>query len=285
MLSPVMYEDGSDPFKDGFRDGLNAYNEIMSVTSYTHQINDNWSISVGLSMSGVGVGGAVTYSNDGFTASVGGGTQFGMNHNTGQHGMGTTLSGGAGYYSERKDLGFGLGFSTYGGIQESQSHWHANIRFKDDFSIQISNDAFLNDKWGGGDKFRTGGMQFSYKNLSVGAGLYTTAPPIEQRNQAIGDDEDWSGSMHGKNIRPWANKYNKNAHTYSSGSRRYAGLYFGYQSGMSVSRIGIDAPWVQDAFQNGIHKYLTGSPFFNTTYGPNTRLFTNDLLYNPWSLY
>ena len=76
------------------------------------------------------------------------------------------------------------------------------------------------------------------------------------------------------------NKYN----TYSSGSRIWAGLYLGYRNGNTVSRIGDDAPWVQDVFQNGIH-WLIGNPFFNTNYGPSTRLFTQGGFYFPYSLY
>lgn len=77
---------------------------------------------------------------------------------------------------------------------------------------------------------------------------------------------------------------NKNHGTYSSGSRVYAGLYFGYSDGLSVSRVGVDGAFVQDFFQNRIHRII-GSPYFNTNYGPSTRLFQQTYSYHAYSLY
>ncbi|MBU1010334.1 MAG: hypothetical protein KKD74_09380, partial [Bacteroidetes bacterium] len=47
----------------------------------------------------------------------------------------------------------------------------------------------------------------------------------------------------------------------------YAGMYLGYRNGNRVSRFGIDAAWVQDLFQNGIHRWIVPTPYYNTNYG------------------
>ena len=77
---------------------------------------------------------------------------------------------------------------------------------------------------------------------------------------------------------------NKNG-TYSSGSRVYAGLYFGKRNGVFEQRWGIDGAFVQDFFQNGIHRHIVKGPYFNTNFGPPTRSFYQLRTNTPWSLY
>lgn len=76
------------------------------------------------------------------------------------------------------------------------------------------------------------------------------------------------------------------AGTYSSGERVYAGLYLGYANGMVTSRTGISAPWVQDFFQNGVHRFITrSSPYFDSRRGTPTGLYSPTQYSNPWTLY
>jgi len=78
-----------------------------------------------------------------------------------------------------------------------------------------------------------------------------------------------------------------------AGSRVYAGLYFGINSGMTVSRIGVDASWVQDFFQNSIHKSWWanlipgwhGSPYIITDYNTPSKLYLYYRTYNPFGLF
>ena len=59
----------------------------------------------------------------------------------------------------------------------------------------------------------------------------------------------------------------------------------GVNSGMTISRIGVDTSWVQDFFQNGIHKNISGSPYFDTRNGPPTNWYLRYGIYSTFSLY
>jgi hypothetical protein len=49
--------------------------------------------------------------------------------------------------------------------------------------------------------------------------------------------------------------------------------HLGYRIGNKISRFGIDAAWVQDLFQNGIHRWILPTPYFNTNRVPKCTLF------------
>ena len=161
-----------------------------------------------------------------------------------------------------------MGLTAFGG-KDAQKNWFIGYS-KGDFSFRMTNDASV-----GGDKFRTAAAEIGIGETSFGFNLYTTAPPDGEHSEGIGLSTANFKSMWGPNSHG----------TYSSGSRVYAGLYFGYQSNNTVSRIGVDAPWVQDFFQNGIHRHFTHGPYFNTNNGPSTRLFLQTLNYFPYTLY
>ncbi|MBS4057083.1 MAG: hypothetical protein KGZ82_07190 [Bacteroidales bacterium] len=59
----------------------------------------------------------------------------------------------------------------------------------------------------------------------------------------------------------------------------------GYRNGNRVSRFGIDAAWVQDLFQNGIHRWVVPTPYYNTNYGSPSAPFLQGGYVNPFSLY
>ena len=67
-----------------------------------------------------------------------------------------------------------------------------------------------------------------------------------------------------------------------------APLYFGFQSGNQVSRIGYSHKYVQDFIQNGWHKHafkLARAPYF-LNYHPSTNgAYFYSGYYNPYSLY
>ena len=89
---------------------------------------------------------------------------------------------------------------------------------------------------------------------SYGFNLFTTEPPLEEyqrKPKQLGGDSEFKSPIHGKNP----------LRTYSTGSRVYAGMYLGYRNGNRVSRFGIDAAWVQDLFQNGIHRWVVHTLF------------------------
>lgn len=128
----------------------------------------------------------------------------------------------------------------------------------------------INEDWQlSGDKYRTFGMEAGIGDFSLGATIYTTK----------GEDPDkdyWqNGSMWGKNSKG----------TYTVGKRIYSSVYIGYRDGNSVYRLGIDAPRVQDFFQNGFHRIGSNSPYFRTDYETSAKPYIYHGSYDPYSLY
>jgi hypothetical protein len=179
---------------------------------------------------------------------------------------------GGGTYFDRTNNQFFSGGLTYFGGDFSQYNWYGGYQ-KGDFSFSMTNDA-----WTGSDKFRTAAAEIGIGDFSYGFNLFTTAPPISEytsKPQQLGADKKYRSPIWGKNP----------LYTYSSGSRVYAGMYVGYRNGNNISRMGVDAPWVQDFFQNGIHRHVVPTPYFNTNYGPPTRLFGQSGYRFAYSLY
>jgi RHS repeat-associated protein len=258
---------------------MNSINNALQVPVYQ---NDKTKITVGLNPFNLGVSASATHKEGDFTFS--GSAGFGLggpflvsnaNYSDGTYSAGLNLSmvEGPGGLESRIGLGggyggFSTGFTRFGG-HNSQWNWFVQYR-KGDFHISMTNDAPLSDK------FRTAAGEIGVGPVSYGFNLYTTTPPESEykAKPSMGTDKNYSSPLHGRH------KYN----AYSSGSRVYAGMYLGYRNGNTISRIGVDAPWVQDAFQNGIHR-LIGFPYFNTNNGPPTRLFQQTLQHQPYTLY
>jgi hypothetical protein len=99
-----------------------------------------------------------------------------------------------------------------------------------------------------------------YKNFILGTNVYTNKPSGETDNSF------------------------RNHKTYKDGEVISSPLYVGYKNGGVMTRIGIDAPFVQDATQNLWHK-LIGSPYFRTPYEKKVMPYYYTGYYNPFSLY
>ena len=158
-----------------------------------------------------------------------------------------------------------------GGGKYSQNTWLVGYR-KGDFSFSMTNDAFRGSDW-----YRTAAAEIGVGEVSFGFNLFTTEPPMDEykmRPKQIGGNLEYESPLWGKNP----------LNTYSTGSRVYAGMYLGYRNGNTVSRVGADAPWVQDFFQNGWHR-LIGTPYFNPNLGPSSAPFSQGGYINPFSLY
>ncbi|MDD2962416.1 MAG: polymorphic toxin type 23 domain-containing protein [Bacteroidales bacterium] len=276
-----------------------AFNKSMTVTngmSSCARVSFG-SFSFGLDPFNIGL--SVGYNNGGFSASAGFGLggfyanasssvavgDFSFNLGAGySSGFGNLIdraatkvsgfnySGGISYYDRANDQYFSFGGTIFSG-SHPQNNWAVGYQ-KGDFSFRMTNDAFV-----GGDKARTAAAEIGLGNHTVGFNLFTTAPPVAERQSDYfkGGNETWESPIWGKN--------KKERYTYSSGSRLWAGLYLGYRNGNTNSRTGIDAPWVQDLFQNGLHKHIVHSPYFNSELGPDSRLFFQGGYINPFSLY
>ena len=147
-----------------------------------------------------------------------------------------------------------------------------------DFSLRMTSDA-----WMGSDWYRTAAFEVGVGLYSMGINMFTTKPPQGEFDRLQGGNETYR-SMWDSFLRKQPTVHDRG--TYSSGSRVWAGLYFGYSDGFTVNRTGISAPWVQDFFQNGVHHFITTkSPYFNTGLGSPTTPFWQVLGSNPWTLY
>lgn len=245
--------------------------------SFNTSVGD-WNFSVSPAMAfgtggeAFGVGAGVGY-NDGkkWSFSVNGVGRYGGNYSYG----------GGFSYSNNGKQNYSLGFTHFGG-SDAQNNWFTGYS-SGDYSFKMTNDAFV-----GGDKYRTAAAEFGYKNYSFGFNLYTTAPPDDEYNSnypnrtggnTTYESPIWKAS--GTNKKNNGNPF----YTYSSGSRVFAGIYFGIKRGNSVQRIGYDGAFVQDFFQNGTHRHIVKGPYFNTNLGSGPNLFLQNFTNNPWTLY
>ncbi len=245
--------------------GLDVYSIGVSVNASYNQGDWQAAASVGVGIQrDISAGVNVGYRSGNWMFGVSGGYSYNSKGNEWQYGFGATYN--------QNNSSYTLGFTHYGG-EDAQTNWNASYR-NGDFSFSMTNDAFLPSSWGGGDKYRTAAAEIGYGELSVGMNLYTTPPPSAEQQKMRGENTEFK-SMWGANKRM----------TYSTGERVYAGLYFRINAGMTVSRIGVDAAWVQDFFQNGIHKYISGSPYFDTRNGPPTNWYLRYGIYSSFSLY
>lgn len=245
--------------------GINPFS--LSVSHDAVFKEGDWTISMsgGIgAFNGVFISLGIGYSDRNFAFNVSGSAS---SYSATGNGGGLRLGGGVTLFDRANNQSFSAGLTAFGG-SDAQNNWYIGYS-KGDFSFRMTNDAGV-----GGDKYRTAAAEIGIGETSFGFNLYTTQPPTLEHKRGFGLGENFKSMWGG----------NKNG-TYSTGSRVYAGLYFGYQSNNTISRIGIDAPWVQDFFQNGIHKHLTNGPYFNINYGPSTRLFLQTSNYFPYSLY
>ena len=130
---------------------------------------------------------------------------------------------------------------------------------------------------GTGDKWRTGAFEVSVGKFSVGFTIYTNEQ--KETDPVV----NTPSPIHGANNRPRT----KSLGTWENGLVYDAPIWFGYNTGMGVSRIGYSHKYVQDFFQNGIHKWI---PFGHQNYylkyveGINHGYGYNGF-YNQFSLY
>ncbi len=285
-LSNLIYGK-SDPFGKAWKKTGNVISEVESAFRISIYSDKNTNISIGLSplnfgislnstvriSSNVVVNGGVAFGLGGLSRYGGIGLKSGDwegSLGVGANNQGTYYSGGIGYQS------VAVGITQYNDNDgHPQTNWNVQYR-KGDFRISMTNDAFLT-----GDEKRTAAAEVAFGPYSVGFNLWTASPPQHEYEYREKDpqkttlNQEWLSPIHGKNLN----------FTYSSGSRVYAGLYLGYNNGFMISRSGIEAPWVQDLFQNGIHRWVVKGPYFNTDFGPSSRMFLKSLIYNPWGLY
>ena len=221
-------------------------------------LGNNFSLSVSptFTLKGIGVGLNASYSDGDFTFGAG-------VSSVGLFGGGseTRIGGGVNYFDGTS--GGSLGYTHFGGI-DAQSNLLAGYRYQD-VSVKITNDYPISP----GDKYRTAAGELEYKGFSFGFNLYSNKP------DGTKIDYDYQSKMWGANKKG----------AYATGERISSALYLGYHYEGVSYRAGIDAPFVQDATQNFIHRYLSKSPYFKTDYGSPPRPYFFLRTFDPFSLY
>ena len=280
---------GSGTFKQAVAN-VNATKAGVSNSGMVHnRLGENATLSFGIDPFAMGLGvryaqrdGDATYGASLGVGALGGsyGAAFGS-WKVGDFTVGSSVGVGAdgapsasvgGTYKDA--VSFGI--TRFGG-EDAQWNWQLGYT-NGNFSIRTTNDA-----WMGSDWYRSAALEVGWEEFSLGFSLYTTQPPIQEYKALKGGDNTYRSMWDG-----FLRKEPK-AHgpgTYSSGERKYAAVYLGYSDGYTVSRLGISSAIFQDAFQNGIHRFITpNSPYFNSNLGTPTGLYWRVLPYNPWSLY
>ena len=83
----------------------------------------------------------------------------------------------------------------------------------------------------------------------------------------------------------WRHNIDRGASQWTTGSRIMSALYLGYKNGNSTYRMGIDAPFVLDLFENGFHSIGNNTPRWDAGYGTPAKLYSYFGSYDPYTLY
>ena len=250
--------------KAGARQGYNAYNQILSVTSVSVYEDDNWDVRVGLSLVGIGATGGVSYKTGDWTFGTNVGLQSGLNIETNTLDWVPHAGGGIGYYNPDLQIGATIGATAWGG-QHSQANWLVRLRY-DEWTATMTNDYRISD----GDRWRTAAAEIGYNDFAFGFNVYTT-----EHSRTY--DNKWESRLWGP--------HREGLGAYTEGSRLQSPLYFGYRQFGTIHRIGIDSPWIQDLTQNWKHRNMKQSAYFETDYYTPAKLYLHYGHYNPYALY
>lgn len=225
--------------------------------------SDKFSINVSpaFSLNGSGFNVNAVYVNEGWTYAGGYG------NGTNGYSVGGSISNGrySAYYSY-------LG----GGTNTAQSVGGLAYRNKD-FSLRFENDFFA---FNGQDRWRTGGVEFEYKDFVFGAQVYTNDP----KGEGSGID------LNGKNLNGKLNRPNRDGvqefGSWINGIVYNSPAYVGYKYGNTVIKTGVNHPRVQDAMQNTIHRYVPfGRQNYYNKYNYASPYYFQVANRNPFSIY
>jgi RHS repeat-associated protein len=222
--------------------GLDVFAMGISVSASHQEAEMGVGVSFGVGISGFNASGSISYqSSSGFGISLGGGA----GSNTYSYGGSVNYNGsGIGYYQTH----YGSSSNNPSGSPNPQTVGGITL-FGKNWSARMENDFLA----GTGDKWRTGAFEVSVGKFSVGFTIYTN------EQTANSPTVNTPSPIHGANNRPRTKSFG----TWENGLVYDAPIWFGYNTGMGISRIGYSHKYVQDLFQNGIHKWI---PFGHQNY-------------------
>ncbi len=292
LLGNLVEGGHANPFQDAANQTNWFFNTMNDATKFPIYNNGSTQVSIGLDVFAMGIslsashqegelgiGGSIGVGIGGFNAS-------GSISYQSSSGIGISLGGGGGSNS----YSYGGTFNVNGaGVGYYQTHYGSSSNnpsgspnpqtvggltlFGKNWSARMENDFLA----GTGDKWRTGAFEVSVGKFSVGFSIYTN------EQAANSPTVNTPSPIHGANNRPRTETFG----TWANGLVYDAPIWFGYNTGMGVSRIGYSHRYVQDFFQNGIHKWI---PFGHQNYylkyvdGINHGYGYNGY-YNQYSLY
>ncbi|MCF8298872.1 MAG: FG-GAP-like repeat-containing protein [Saprospiraceae bacterium] len=275
LLNPGDYDDANtgEAFKAGFNQGLNAYKEINSLSQIPIYNDNGLTITVGPSLTGLGVTGGASYTNGDWTFSAGGGI----------FGYGSSIGGGITYYDRGNDQYFGYYYShfngrdNYFGTKIDDQNTGGIAYRKRDFSFKFENDILAFEHQ---DRWRTGGIEIAYKDIVISNQLYENDPEGEGS-----EINEYGLNRSGKLNRPM--KDGSKIGAWIDGYVYRSTLSIGYKTGSTVAGIGLNQKSFQEV-QNVIHRWV---PLGRQNYYNNYTKFTNkgfygfSTNYNPYSVY
>jgi hypothetical protein len=198
------------------------------------------------------------------------------------------LNVGASFRRTERLFSYGASWHNDGwGLSYSRNQWKSaeiedqvtgtwTVRHKE-WSFSLENDAqFFGDGYDGG---RTAAASIGYGDFMLGMNMLTTYGYDKRESRESDSMFGKHVPKHGKKVKGIDQGTWQNAHIYNSN------LFLGFRNGNIGYRLGVDAPWVQDAFQNFVHRYVTKStPYFLPRERPTTLysyfgLFTNSTHY------
>ncbi len=242
---------------------INSYLPQQEI-NVTNNLSINASPAFFISPDGLALGANVgaSYTSGNFSGSAG----FGFNN------FGYMANARASYY------GFSYGQTYYGGGESDPNGAYGNQRVgavsyrSKHFSVRWENDGWALS----GDRWRTNAMELNYRGYIVGTTLNTNDPENAGSTADNRESKKW-----GKNNLPYG--------SWKNGKVFRTPLYFGFQQGHKVTRIGYSHAKVQDFIQNGWHKHAPvkrlRTHFFIDYQVETTDPYYYYGFYNPYSLY
>jgi hypothetical protein len=224
--------------------------------------------------------------------------QSGFSQQFGRINIGAGIGRGTNHWGWNASLmydGYGLGYgrTSYGGehaqiLGNYSAYWKGgSFTLQNDFNFKVLGITIGGD---GGDRWRTNAWELTVGDWSIGSYIYTNEPEgeIVVPNDLKENPEKYI-NYDGVNMAGKKNKHGNGA--WKNGIVYTSPLWLGYRAGNSVSRIGLDSPWVQDKTQNWVHRngffYLPfGHQNYYNTYSidyPHSYFYSG--YYNPFSLY
>jgi RHS repeat-associated protein len=291
----------SNVFTAAYQQTKDFNNQIASATQISIFNNGNTQVTAGLNifamgislgvshkegdftyggMIGIGTGGFFASGSVGYQIEGGFGANIGISATGNSFGYGGSVNFngiGAGYYRTH----YGKSTNNPTGKPNQQIVGGVSI-FGKNWSVRGENDFFSG---AGGDRWRTGAMEVTVNKFSVGFTVYTNDPLNEYGENDYNYIE--KSEIYGHNNRKLRFGRDKAKGTWNRGMTYESPVWFGYNNGFGVSRIGYSHPYVQDSFQNGIHKFVPpGSQNFYNKYSPGIKHgYHYSGFNNPYSLY